>query len=145
MQILIDGDGCPVIQSTIDIARRYNVEVIIMCDTSHSFDKYDVKVITMSKGADSVDFKIVNEVKKDDIVITQDYGLATMLLAKEANIINQNGLIYSNENIDMLLFNRYLSRKIRNSGLRTKGPKKRTKEDNTKFEVSLEKLIKEII
>ena len=84
MKIYIDGDGCPVIDITIKIAKQYNLECIIITDTAHSFNKYDVKVIIVSKGADSVDFALVNKITSGDIVITQDYGLAAMCLAKKA-------------------------------------------------------------
>ena len=77
---------------------------------------------------------LINLLKKDDIVITQDYGLAAMAINKASYVINQNGLIYSNENIDRLLYSRHISKKIRKSGGRTKGPKKRTKEDDLNFE-----------
>lgn len=137
MKILIDGDGCPVIDLTIKIAKEFNIEVIIMCDTSHVFNKEGAKTMVFSKGADSVDFAIINLVKKDDIVITQDYGLAAMAINKASYVINQNGLIYTNDNIDRLLYNRHISKKIRNSGGRVKGPKKRSNEDNIKFEKTL--------
>lgn len=141
MKIFIDGDGCPVIDITIKIATENNLECILLSDTSHSFEKYNIKVITVSKGADSVDFALVNMVQKGDIVITQDYGLAAMCLAKQAIPINQNGIIYNNENIDSLLFTRYLSKKIRMAGGRTKGPSKR---DNKNDEI-FEKVLKEAI
>lgn len=134
MRILIDGDGCPVVDLTIKISRKFNIEVIIMCDTSHIFNKNGAKTMVFSKGADSVDFALINLLKKDDIVITQDYGLAAMAINKASYVINQNGLIYSNENIDRLLYSRHISKKIRKSGGRTKGPKKRTKEDDLNFE-----------
>ena len=134
MRILIDGDGCPVVDLTIKISRKFNIEVIIMCDTSHIFNKDGAKTMVFSKGADSVDFALINILKKDDIVITQDYGLAAMAINKASYVINQNGLIYSNENIDRLLYSRHISKKIRKSGGRTKGPKKRTKEDDLNFE-----------
>lgn len=137
MKILIDGDGCPVIDLTIKVAKEFNIEVIIMCDTSHVFNKEGAKTMVFSKGADSVDFAIINLVKKDDIVITQDYGLAAMAINKASYVINQNGLIYTNDNIDRLLYNRHISKKIRNSGGRVKGPKKRSNEDNIKFEKTL--------
>ena len=133
MRILIDGDGCPVVDLTIKISRKFNIEVIIMCDTSHIFNKDGAKTMVFSKGADSVDFALINLLKKDDIVITQDYGLAAMAINKASYVINQNGLIYSNENIDRLLYSRHISKKIRKSGGRTKGPKKRTKEDDLNF------------
>ena len=137
MRILIDGDGCPVVDLTIKISRKFNIEVIIMCDTSHIFNKDGAKTMVFSKGADSVDFALINLLKKDDIVITQDYGLAAMAINKASYVINQNGLIYSNENVDRLLYSRHISKKIRKSGGRTKGPKKRTKEDDLNFERTL--------
>ena len=64
-----------------------------------------------------------------------------MALGKGARVINQNGLIYTNNNIDMLLMDRHIGGKIRRSGGRTKGPAKRTKEDDARFETSFEKLL----
>ena len=126
MKILIDADGCPVVDIAINLGKKYNIKTVIVCDTSHIINKVGVETVTLSKGADSVDFALVNKVSKDDIIITQDYGLAAMVLSKGGYPINQNGLIYSNENIDQLLFTRHLSKKIRNSGQRIIGPKKST-------------------
>ena len=141
MRIFIDGDGCPVINITIKIAKENNIEVILISDTAHNFNKYDIKVITVSKGADSVDFALVNMIKKGDIVITQDYGLAAMCLARQAIPINQNGIVYNNENIDSLLFTRYISKKIRMCGGRIKGPSKRETKSDELFEITLKKII----
>jgi uncharacterized protein YaiI (UPF0178 family) len=70
---------------------------------------------------------------RHDIVVTQDYGLAAMILAKGASVIDQNGMRYTAENIDSLLERRYIGQKIRRGGGRTKGPKKRTREDDGRF------------
>lgn len=145
MKILIDADGCPVIDIAIDIARKFDIEIILISDTSHLFNKQNIEVIVLGKGNDAVDFAIINRVNKDDIVITQDYGLAAMVLAKNAYVINQNGWIYNNENIDQLLFTRYISKKARNSGERLKGQKKRTKENNIDFQNGLTDLCKKIL
>lgn len=134
MKILIDADGCPVVDISIRVAKKFNIKAIIMCDTSHSFDKKDVETIVLSKGADSVDFALVNKVDEGDIVITQDYGLAAMVLSKGGHAINQNGLIYDDNNIDRLLFTRHVSKEARRAGKRMKGPKKRQKEDDLNFE-----------
>ena len=144
MKILIDADGCPVVDIAVNLGRKYNIKTIIMCDTSHIINKVGVETIVLSKGADSVDFALVNKVSKGDIIVTQDYGLAAMALSKGGYPINQNGMIYSNENIDQLLFTRHLSKKIRNSGHKIKGPKKRSKEDDIKFKNSLTLLIENI-
>ena len=145
MRILIDADGCPVVNETIKVAHKFNLESIIFCDTSHNFDQKNVKVIVVSKGVDAVDFAILNNIQKGDIVITQDYGLASLVLSRNSYAINQSGMVYTNENIDELLYSRYISKKMRNSGARLKGPKKRDKSQNIIFRENLEKLILKII
>lgn len=141
MKILIDADGCPVIDITVKIAKENNIKCIILCDTSHTFNYDEIETIVVSKGADSADFKIVNMVQVGDIVITQDYGLATMCLAKKGIPINQDGLVYNDSNIDSLLFSRYISKKVRMAGGRVKGPKKRTEEQDEHFRITLQREI----
>ena len=145
MRILIDGDGCPVIDIAISIAREFNIKVIIMCDTSHIFNKDGAETMVFSKGVDSVDFALINNLKKEDIVITQDYGLAAMAINKASYVINQNGMIYSNDNIDKLLYSRHISKKVRKGGGRVKGPKKRNKEDDINFENTLTKICEQTV
>ncbi|MGI6730806.1 MAG: YaiI/YqxD family protein [Anaerovoracaceae bacterium] len=144
MKILIDGDGCPVVDATARIARENKIECIILCDTAHYFQKEGAKTITVSRGADSVDFALVNMVDPDDIVVTQDYGLAAMCLAKGAIPISQDGMIYTNENIDDLLMNRHMSKKARQAGIRLKGNSKRRPSQDAKFEEQLKKVIMDV-
>jgi len=141
MTILIDADGCPVVDISIKIAKQYGVDCLILCDTSHLFEREGVRTITVSKGADSVDFMLVNKVRPGDIVVTQDYGLAAMCLARLAIPIRQDGLIYSNDNIDALLQERHTAKKIRMSGGRTKGSSKRTAKQDKDFAEALRKLL----
>lgn len=141
MRILIDGDGCPVMDNTIKITKLYDMECYILCDTSHIIEIPGAKTFIFSKGADSVDFALINLVEKGDIVVTQDYGLASMCLAVGALSINQNGMEYTDENIDSLLNARHTAKKIRQSGKRLRGPKKRTEEQNIIFEKNLIRII----
>ena len=141
MRILIDADGCPVVDSAVRLAREYNLECIIFCDTAHIIERPEARVVTVPTGADSVDFKLVNELHAGDIVITQDYGLAAMSLAKKAVPVSQNGMVFDDKNIDSLLHARHTARNIRRSGGRLKGPKKRTPEQDKAFVESLKKLI----
>lgn len=141
MKIFIDADGCPVVDETIKISRKNSIECIIICDTAHVFNREGATTVVVEKGADSVDFKLVNMLSKGDIAVTQDYGLAAMCLARGAVPINQNGLVYTDKNIDELLFSRYVSKKVRQSGGRLKGTSKRTKEQDEKFVCTLEKLL----
>ncbi|MCL2840370.1 MAG: DUF188 domain-containing protein [Defluviitaleaceae bacterium] len=143
-KILIDADGCPVVDITIKLATQFKIKCIIICDTSHIFEKVGAQTITVSKGSDSVDFALVNMVKKGDIVVTQDYGLAAMCLARKSVPISQNGMIYTNDNIDSLLMQRYTAKKIRMAGGKFgKGASKRKSGQNIVFEAELKKLLEE--
>lgn len=141
MKIFIDADGCPVVDITVAIAKKNSIGCFIICDTSHEFSKDGAETVVVEKGADSVDFRLVNLVSEGDIVVTQDYGLAAMCLARKAVPLSQNGLVFTDKNIDELLFSRYVSKKIRNAGGRLKGPSKRTEEQDKRFAQVLENLI----
>jgi uncharacterized protein YaiI (UPF0178 family) len=136
MKILVDADACPVKEIIVRMAKRRNIPLIMVIDTSHELSGGYGEVITVDKGADSADYAIAGLTSRGDIVVTQDYGLAAMILAKGAKAINQDGMVYTNDNIDELLTRRYVGQKIRRGGGRTKGPKKRTKGDDERFESS---------
>ncbi len=133
MHVVIDADGCPVVHIAVDCALNHGAEAVIVCDSAHYFDIDGAETITVTKGADSADFRIVNMLHAGDIVVTQDYGLAAMALARRARVVNQNGMIYHDGNIDSLLLARHTARKIRNAGGRLKGPAKRTSEQDAAF------------
>lgn len=82
MKILVDADACPVVDLTVREAKARNIPVTLITDTAHVLNRTDAEVITVEKGSDSADFKLVNLVQKGDLVVTQDYGLAAMVLAK---------------------------------------------------------------
>jgi len=146
MKILVDADACPVVQIIESIAREYKIAVILLCDTNHVlYSEYsEIKVI--GAGADAVDFALVNLCRKDDIVVTQDYGVAAMALSKSAFPIHQSGRWYTEENIDRLLMERHTAKKARMASKKnhTKGPKKRTKEDDKQFEDAFYQLIHKV-
>ena len=143
MQLWIDADACPVVEIAIRTALRHSVEVTLVCDDAHWMQRDGANTITVARGADSADMMIVNRVRRGDIVVTQDYGLAALCLARGARPLDQNGRIYDENNIDSLLGVRHISKKIRHAGGRMKGPPKRTKEQDEWFEQSLERLLNE--
>ena len=126
MNVLIDADACPVVDIAIRFCREYHIPCTLLCDTAHVMHRDGAETLVFDKGADSVDFALVNRVTPGDIVITQDYGLASMCLSRQARVLHQDGWEYTEYNIQALLFQRHESRKFRASGGRTKGPAKRT-------------------
>ena len=140
MRVLIDGDASPVKEIAIDLCSKKGVECIIYIDYAHIYESSYASVIYCDQGKDSVDLKIASNCIKDDIVITQDYGLATLILAKGGVVLHNNGFIIDNNNIDTLLEKRYLGSKLRGH-VRIKGPKKREIEDDLRFYEALENLL----
>ncbi len=145
MKLLVDADACPIVDLTVREANRRKIPVILVTDTSHVLTGINAQIVTVEKGNDSADFNLVNLVEKGDLVVTQDYGLAAMVLAKGGKAINQNGLIYSQQNIDTLLFTRHIAKKVRMSGGHTKGPRKRTKQQDEDFLFALQRMLAEMI
>jgi uncharacterized protein YaiI (UPF0178 family) len=144
--IYVDADACPVIGQVEKTAEHFHIPVILLCDTNHVLHSEYSQVIVVDTGADSVDFALINRCSKNDIVVTQDYGVACMALSKNAFPIHQSGKWYTNENIDELMMARHLSKKVRrgNGKSHMKGPSKRTDEDNKRFEESFMNLIKKV-
>lgn len=144
MNILIDADASPVKNIVIAEAEERQIPVILVSSISHySLQSYpdNVQTIYVEKGADAADFKIVQLVQAGDIVITQDYGLASLLLPKNCIVLHHKGFQYTSENIDHLLQTRHFSAMARKSGQRTKGPKPFTKEDQETFRKELRKFL----
>lgn len=146
MRLMIDGDGSPVKEEVIRLGRKFNLPVIIITSVDHYTTKeYPdfVHFIYVDKGADRADYQIVKEIETGDWLITQDYGLASLVLPKQARIFHHSGKEYLKETIDELLMQRYLSAEIRRSGKRTKGPKPFTKQDRQDFYDQLDAILQE--
>lgn len=143
MKLIIDADACPVTDIALSLASAKGIECVIVCDNTHFIERENAATIVVDKGADSADCKIANISQKGDIVITQDYGLAALCLGKGTKVINQNGLIFTDKNIENLLYTRYISKKERLSGIRTRGPAKRTVDNDRAFIEAFNSLMEE--
>lgn len=141
MKLLIDADGCPVVDIAVTLCKKHHIPCLLLCDTAHEFHREGADTLMFDKGADSVDYALANRVVPGDVVVTQDYGLASLCLARKARVLHQNGWEYTPDNIDALLLLRHDARKHRAAGGRMKGPKKRTAEQNQVFAQALEKIL----
>ncbi|MBQ3919008.1 MAG: YaiI/YqxD family protein [Oscillospiraceae bacterium] len=142
MTIYVDADACPVTRIVERVAKEYAVPVVLLCDTNHVLSSDYSTVKTIGAGADAVDIALVNLCSRGDIVVTQDYGVAAMALGKGAKAIHQSGRIFTDENIDGLLMERHIAKvERRKSKNHLKGPRKRTDEDDRRFEESFRRLL----
>jgi hypothetical protein len=141
MRILVDGDAFPDLNLVVALAKKYQKEIIIYVDSEHEIN-LDVKIIRVCKGNNAVDTALENDVGENDIVLTQDYGVAVICLSKRAFCINPLGYSYKEETISSLLEIKSYKQKLRRH-THIKGPKKRTKDDTKKLLLEIEKVIKE--
>ncbi|AAK80769.1 hypothetical protein BJV85_001070 [Clostridium acetobutylicum] len=143
MKIYVDADACPVVSIVERVAQEMKIPVTLLCDTNHILNSTysDIKII--GAGADAVDFALINLCHRGDVVVTQDYGVAAMALGKGAYAIHQSGKLYENDNIDRMLMERHIAKKARRASSKNhmKGPRKRTSEDDERFEAAFRRLI----
>lgn len=142
MKILVDADACPVKNIIENVAKEFNIEVLMFIDTSHILESNYSKIIQVGQGQDAADIAIINNTKKGDIIITGDYGVASLALVKDAYVMSFNGMYYTHENIDRLLFERHIGKQQRKAGKRSSRIKKRTQNLDTNFKKALVNLCK---
>lgn len=145
--LYIDADACPVTREAITIARSHGMQVVLVANATQNFDKHTrragVEAVRVSGGADAADFAIVERIQADDIVVTQDIGVAAMVLGKNAGAISPRGRIFYQSTIDIEMEVRHAEAKHRRSGGRTGGPRPFTDEDRENFSDQLERLIRD--
>ncbi len=144
MKIVVDADGCPVVKQSIELAKEFGLEALVVKNYAHVIEDDYATIVTVDISSDSADYYIVNNVSKGDIVVTQDYGLAAMALSRGVICINQNGLVISDRNIDTLLDRRHINREARRKDGKYTKFKKRKFEDDESFVKSLRKLIEDM-
>lgn len=148
MRFLIDGDGSPVKEEVIRLGEKFQLPVLIITSVDHyTVKEYPdfVQFIYVDKGADRADYQIVKEIQPGDFLITQDYGLASLVLPKKARVFHHFGQEYLVETIDQLLMHRYIGGQLRKAGKRTKGPKPFTANDREVFYETMAAIIEQTI
>lgn len=148
MKIYVDADACPVNDQIIETANQFSIDVVLV----RSFDHFSTKtyptfvnIVYVDKGFDAADYKIIQLAKQDDIIITQDYGLAALALPKGCHVLHHKGFLYTKDNIDSLLVTRHANALKRQSGIRTKGPKPFKDSDREAFRIALHELLTKIL
>jgi len=140
MKVLVDADACPVKDIIIRICRDFGVKVVMVVSPAHIFQT-EVELILVDSGFQAVDIEIFNRVESGDIVVTEDKGLAAIVLSRRASVMSPRGRIFSEQKIDQMLEERHLAAKRRRAGLKTKGPRALTKADKQRFKTNFTKFI----
>lgn len=142
MKILVDADACPksVLQICIGLGHRYDVPVWTVASFNHNIESDHH--VSVGSDPQEADIKVMNLAGAGDVVVTQDWGLAAVTLGKGADCLNPSGREFRSGKVEFLLEEREVKAKIRRGGGRTKGPKKRTAQDDQRFERALELILR---
>ena len=145
--VFIDADACPVTREAISIARSHGARVVLAANATQNVERYTrrsgVEAVQVGTGRDSADFAIVERLNPDDVVVTQDIGLAAMVLGRGARAISPRGRIFHLATIDAELAVRHAEQRFRRAGGRTGGPSKFEDEDREHFAEQFERLLGE--
>ena len=144
MKIIVDADACPraVLQICLRVARDYSLQVWTVASFNHNIES-DHHVV-VGNASQEADIRVMNLAQNGDVAVTQDWGLAAMLLGKGVKCLNPDGREFSTNNIEFLLEEREAKAKFRRGGGRTRGPKKRRLEDDQQFEDCLQDILTRI-
>lgn len=133
-QVWVDADACP--RSVMQFLRSNQVQLDYrlwtVSSSNHLFT--DEQHITVDPDPQAVDMVIANKMQPGDIVVTQDWGLAALVLCKGGQAIAPSGMIYSRERLPFMLEQRNLLARYRRGGGRSKGPAARTRADDQRFQ-----------
>jgi uncharacterized protein YaiI (UPF0178 family) len=134
----VDADSAPkeVLEVCLEAASVFSAELWTVASFNHNIN-CGANHITVGNGSQEADMKIANMAGANDVVVTQDYGLAALALAKGAAAISPWGKVYRTETIDFLLEEREVKARVRRGGGKTKGPTKRSLRDNENFKKNL--------
>lgn len=154
--LFIDADACPVTREALAEARRAHVPCVIAGNSTQNLARhlrgsdpteprkgFWARLLQVGVGADSADFAIVEQLTPDDVVVTQDIGLASIVLGRGARAIGVRGHVYNPLTIDSMMFIRHEEKKVRRAGWRTKGPAAFEDDDRERFVRNLRRLLEE--
>lgn len=141
IHIYVDADACPVKEDILDVTKLYPIDIFFIASYTHVSNSDDFRWVYVDAESEEVDMYIVNRAAPGDVVITQDYGLASLLSGRGVCVLSPRGKQYTEENMDRMLHERFLAAKARRTGARVKGPRKLTRHDRDCFRNALRRIL----
>jgi uncharacterized protein YaiI (UPF0178 family) len=142
-QVWVDADACP--RSVMHFLRsnqaKLGYDLWTVSSSNHLLS--GEQHITVDPEPQAVDLVIANRMQAGDIVVTQDWGLAAIVLGKDGQAIAPSGLIYTSERMPFMLEQRNVLARHRRGGGRTKGPAARTTADDQRFQRAFMQLLRQ--
>ena len=143
LNIYVDADACPVKQEVCKVAKRYGLKVKFVSNTWMRVPDQEALVVVDGQ-FDAADDWIVEQISKDDIVVTADIPLADRCTKKDAHVLGTTGRPFTDANIGQALGTRDLMSELREAGTVTGGPPPFQKQDRSRFLQGLDQMIQTI-
>lgn len=144
MRIWVDADACPVVikEMLYRAATRVQVSTTFVANTYLKLPPSPfIQLLTVPKGFDVADNRIVQELTAGDLVITADIPLAGLVIAKGGFALNPRGEFYSTANMAERLAMRNLMEELRANGIETSGPSAFNLADRQLFASQLDRFL----
>ncbi|WP_338139466.1 YaiI/YqxD family protein [Priestia megaterium] len=144
-KVFVDADACPVKAEIVELTHTYDINLVFVASYAHmQTNPTPGKWVYVDAEKEAADLYILNHAVKQDIVVTQDTGLASMLVSRGVYALSPRGKYYNDDEMNTVLFFRYVSAKERRSGRHTKGPKAFSEEDRQHFIQAFEKMLSKL-
>jgi len=140
--IYVDADACPVKEETVKVAERHGLPVVFVANSWLSVPRAPkIRMQVVSGAFDAADDWIVEQVTRDDIVVTADIPLASRALKKGARVLGPSGKPFTEDNIGNALATRELMADLRAYGVGG-GPPPFAPKDRSRYLETLESLVR---
>lgn len=144
MTIWVDADACPIAIKEIlfRTAKRRKIETVLVANGGMRVPTSPfIRLLTVPHGADEADHRIVEMMKRDDLVVTGDIPLASRAVQKGGIAIGTRGQLYDDASVHGRLATRNLMEQLRSAGVETGGPKPLDRKDVQAFANQLDKIL----
>ncbi|MFW2148441.1 YaiI/YqxD family protein [Acinetobacter sp. TY1] len=143
-KLWVDADALPNILREVIIraSDRYQLEVTFVANQPVGITpSIRINSLQVMQGSDQADKEIIERMKANDIVMTQDIPLAAQVIEKGGIAIHPRGEIYTEANIKARLHLRDFMETLRGAGVQTGGPPPISERDKREFSSSLDQTI----
>ena len=143
-KLWVDADALPKILREVIIraSDRYQLEVTFVANQPVGITpSIRINSLQVMQGSDQADKEIIERMKANDIVMTQDIPLAAQVIEKGGIAIHPRGEIYTEANIKARVHLRDFMETLRGAGVQTGGPPPISERDKREFSSSLDQTI----
>ena len=142
LQILVDGDACPVKEEIYKVAFRRNVPVIVVSNSPFRVPLHPlVRRVVVSEGFDAADDWIAEAANAGSVVVTADILLADRCLKAAATVISPAGKPFTTSSIGNQIATRAIMADLRAGGDTIGGPAPFSKADRSRFLSALDEAL----